>query len=834
MRRLRPEQLLAELDRRHPFDEEALAAARAIVEDVRRRGDEALLEYTLRWDAPELTVADGLEIPAGRLRRALEALPAGRRRALETAARRIAAYHARLLPRDVQWTDEAGNRLGQLVRPLDRVGIYVPGGRAAYPSTVLMAAIPARLAGVREIVLVTPPRRDGSVPEIVLAAAALAGVDRVFRVGGAQAIAALAYGTESVPPVDKIVGPGNAFVTAAKALVAARVGIDALAGPSEIVIVADDSADPAWVAADLLAQAEHDPLAVAGCLSDSPALLDAVEAELDRRLAGAPRAAIAAAALERGFLVATRDVAEAVELANRIGPEHLSLHVRDAESWLPRVRAAGAVFAGPFSPVAAGDYAAGTNHILPTGGAARHQSGVSPETFVRRIPFFAGTPDGAAAWASAAALLADAEGLPAHAASVRIRQEVAEAGGNGPRAGQQADGDGGTSAMDGPFPPGPAGTASGGPATGYRMGPGNPAAGYTVAAGEAPVKLDANESSEPWPPELLAELREELERADPHRYPRPRLRDEVTALLEDYTGVPAASIVLGNGSDELVQAVLGVLGRHSAAAVAPSPTFGYYAVAAEAAGVPYHPVPVPPDRPFRPDSLLETLDTIPGDKIVFLCRPNNPTGLCCERELVGRLLARPDTWLVVDEAYVEFAGESVLDTGALPDRLVVLRTLSKAFALAGGRCGYAVAAPGLAARLRRWLQPYNLGTFALLAARVALRRREVFLRRVAEVRERRDELARALAALPGIEPVPSRTNFILFRVASRPDEPVPRAARVRDRLREEGIAVRYFDWEPSLRDYLRVTVGTAAENEAFLRALGRALEREPLEGGNGA
>ncbi|PZN12551.1 MAG: histidinol dehydrogenase, partial [Bacillota bacterium] len=521
--------------------------------------------------------------------------------------------------------------------------------------------------------------------------------------------------------------------------------------------------------------------------------------------APAPRGALAAPALERGFLVTTRDVAEAVELANRIAPEHLSLHLRDAESWLARIRAAGAVFAGPYSPVAAGDYAAGTNHILPTGGAARHQSGVSPETFVRRIPFFAGTPEGTAAWAPAAALLAEAEGLPAHAASARMRQAVAEAGGRGSRASQQAGGNGG-----------------------------GPAAGYRVAAGEAPIKLDANESSEPWPPELQAELREELERADPHRYPRPRLRDEVMALLEDYTGAPAASIVLGNGSDELVQAVLGVLGRHCAAVVAPSPTFGYYAVAAEAAGLPYHPVPVPPDRAVPPESLQETLDTIPGDKIVFLCRPNNPTGLNCDRELVDRLAARPDTWLVVDEAYAEFAGETVLDTGSLPERLVVLRTLSKAFALAGGRCGYAVAAPGLASRLRRWLQPYNLGSFTLLAARVALRRREVFLRRVAEVRKRRDELARALAALPGIEPVPSRANFILFRVASRPDEPVPRAVRVRDRLREEGIAVRYFDWEPSLRDYLRVTVGTAAENEAFLRALGRALEREPLEGGNGA
>ncbi|HEY8394064.1 MAG TPA: histidinol dehydrogenase, partial [Thermaerobacter sp.] len=716
-------------------------------------------------------------------------------------------------------------------------------------------------------------------------------VDRVFRVGGAQAIAALAFGTESVPAVDKIVGPGNAFVTAAKALVASRVGIDALAGPSEIVIVADAGADPAWVAADLLAQAEHDPLAVAGCLSDSPALLEAVAAELDRQLEAAPRAGIAAAALERGFLVATRDVAEAVELANRIAPEHLSLHLRDAETWLARVRAAGAVFAGPFSPVAAGDYAAGTNHILPTGGAARHQSGVSPETFVRRIPFFAGTREGTGAWAGAALLLAEAEGLPAHAASIRARQAAGEATG---QRGDRPDGKDGAGRAAGESSAWrPAGTPA---ATAVRpraavpapaaAGPapaGGTSPGYTVADSDAPIKLDANESSEPWPQELLAELRAELERADLHRYPRHRLREEVTGLLADYTGLPAACIVLGNGSDELVQAVLGVLGRHCAAVVAPAPTFGYYAVAAEAAGLPYHPVPVPPDRPWTPAALLAALDRIPGDKIVFLCRPNNPTGLSCDRELVRRLLARPDAWLVVDEAYAEFAGESVLQPdpaagvhspgacagaaapgaaagagsgglpagaastaalagaaagggtpaapGRLPGRLVVLRTMSKAFALAGCRVGYAVAAPELAERLRRWLQPYNLGTFPLLAARAALRRRDVFLRRVEAIRRRRDDLARALAALPGIEPLPSRANFILFRVDPRPGDSIPRAVRVRDRLREEGIAVRHFPWEPALRDYLRVTVGTEAENAAFLEALGRALEAP--EGGNG-
>ena len=874
MRRLTAEQLLAELDRRRPFSPEVRAAAEAIVEDVRRRGDEALLEYTRRWDAPDLT-RDELALPPEAPAAALAGLPGPLRQALEQAAARIAAYHRRFVPASTTWTDEAGNRLGRLVRPLDRVGLYVPGGRAAYPSTVLMAAIPARLAGVREIVLVTPPRPDGSVPPVVLAAAALAGVDRVIRVGGAQAIAALAYGTETVPAVDKIAGPGNAYVTAAKAAVAHRVGIDALAGPSEIVVVADGSADPGWVAADLLAQAEHDPLAVAGCLSPDPGLLEAVAAELDRQLAAAPRAAVAGAALERGFLVATADLEEAVELAGRLAPEHLSLQVRDPEGWLGRVRAAGAVFLGGWAPVAAGDYAAGTNHILPTGGAARFQGALGPEAFVRVIPFFAGRQEGVGAWAPAARTLAEAEGLPAHAASIRLREERAAAGA-APGGGRSAEarvtpgsgpaGEAGTTPSGGPVHEAGA-TPSGGPVheagagrgvgtAGGRpegaepdaTGPGPagagagsgtaPAAGYTVADNPAPIKLDANEA-EPWPDDLrqrlAAALAEALAGGAPHRYPARALRQAVIARIAAYAGVPEPAVVLGNGSDELVQAVLGTLGRRCMAAVAPSPTFGYYAAAAEAAGVPYRPVPVPPERAVELEDLEPVLDALPGEKLVFLCRPNNPTGLSCSLDVVTGLLKRPDVWLVVDEAYAEFAGESVLDgnrvagTGPWGEdpaaaRLIVLRTLSKAFGLAGARVGYGVAAPAVAEELRRWLQPYNLDTFALVAARVALDHAAVFRQRAEATRRRRDQLLEQLRRLPGLVPLPSRGNFILVRV-----EPAGAragaAAALQAALASRGIAVRSFPWEPALAGYLRITVGTEAENEALVAALAAFLQQ---------
>ncbi|ADU50716.1 histidinol dehydrogenase [Thermaerobacter marianensis DSM 12885] len=893
MRRLTPSELVAELDRRQPFSPEIRAAAEAIVDDVRRRGDEALLEYTRRWDAPHLT-RDELALPPEAPAQALAALPASLREALETAAARIAAYHRRFVPESTAWTDAAGNRLGRLVQPLDRVGIYVPGGRAAYPSTVLMTAIPARLAGVGEIVLATPPRPDGSIPPVVLAAAALAGVHRVIRAGGAQAVAALAYGTATVPAVDKIVGPGNAYVTAAKAAVAHRVGIDSLAGPSEIVVVADDSAHPAWVAADLLAQAEHDPLAVVGCLSPVPELLDAVAAELDRRLEAAPRAAIAAAALERGFLVATASLAEAIDLASRLAPEHLSLQVRDPEAWLRRVRAAGAVFLGPFAPVAAGDYAAGTNHVLPTGGAARFQGALSPEAFVRCIPFFAGSREGVAAWAPAARVLAEAEGLPAHAASIRLR-EGDEPGAREAPAGtaSRPQGAPGPAAVRLPepqdaavAPPAEPGTPKGARAGGAAIRPQEGAApagapGYTVADSPAPVKLDANEA-EPWPAELREALVAEMGRIlagdgpAPHRYPARALRQAVTAQLAAYARVPEEAVVLGNGSDELVQAVLGTLGRHCTAAVAPSPTFGYYATAAAAAGVPYRPVPVPPERAVTLDDLVPVLDGLPGEKLVFLCRPNNPTGLSCDADVVWGLLQRGDTWLVVDEAYAEFAGESVLDAwtvapgpdgpataGSAPrscrddggqarghgvhgdsshgeprlERLVILRTLSKAFALAGARVGYAVAAPAVASRLRRWLQPYNVNTFSLVAARVALEHREVFRRRAEATRRRRDRLFAALGRVPGITPLPSRGNFLLFRV-----EPAGAARRLQQELAQRGIAVRAFPWEPSLDGYLRVTVGTEEENQAFLTALaelqgggqGTPAPRAAQPGGTGA
>jgi histidinol dehydrogenase len=395
------------------------ARVAAIVDEVRRHGDQALSELTKRFDGVELSPE---ELLVSEAEWDAAVIPDDLRAALAEAAGRIEAFHRHQLPRSWWIRDAHGSLLGQQVTPLDRVGCYVPGGTAAYPSTVLMNLVPAAVAGVRELVVVSPPGPDGRLRPAVLAAARLAGATEAYKVGGAQAIAALAYGTDRLRRVDKIVGPGNLYVALAKRLVFGAVGIDLIAGPSEVLVVADRDASPCHVAADLLAQAEHDPLARAVCLTDSPALAAAVAGEVARRCARLPRAAIAEAAVRNhGAVVVTRDLAEAVEVANRLAPEHLELAVADPFAWLPAVRHAGAIFLGRDTPEAVGDYLAGPNHVLPTGATARFASGLSVEDFVKRSSLIHYSPAGLRAAWPALARLAEAEGLHGHAEAARVR-----------------------------------------------------------------------------------------------------------------------------------------------------------------------------------------------------------------------------------------------------------------------------------------------------------------------------------------------------------------------------------------------------------------------------
>jgi len=403
-------------------DEKLEATVAAILADVKRRGDEAVLEYTRKFDRLSVADAAALELPQSELRAAFDGLPAAQRSALEQAAQRVTAYHEKQRTESWSYTEADGTLLGQQVTPLDRVGLYVPGGKAAYPSSVLMNALPAKVAGVAELIMVVPTP-DGVKNQLVLAAAHLSGVDRVFTVGGAQAVAALAYGTVTIPKVDKIVGPGNAYVASAKRRVFGVCGIDMIAGPSEILVICDGKTSPDWIAMDLFSQAEHDELAQAILITPDAAFVDAVAASANKLLEQMPRKEIIRTALEnRGALITVADMDEACAIANRIAPEHLELSVDEPQAWLPKLKHAGAIFMGRYTSESLGDYCAGPNHVLPTSGTARFSSPLGVYDFQKRSSLIQVSAEGARTLGAIASELAFGEGLQAHAQSALYRK----------------------------------------------------------------------------------------------------------------------------------------------------------------------------------------------------------------------------------------------------------------------------------------------------------------------------------------------------------------------------------------------------------------------------
>ncbi len=408
------------LEAKRETDDDVNAAVAAIIGDVRKRGDAALIDYTNRFDGLALT-AQTLRIDPDDIARAAKQVRAAERAALERAAERIRVFHERQLPKGDRFTDESGAELGYRWTALSSVGLYVPGGKAAYPSSVLMNAVPAQVAGVKRLAMVVPTPR-GELNGLVLAAAQIAGVTEVYRVGGAQAVAALAYGTATIPPVDKIVGPGNAYVAAAKRQVFGAVGIDMVAGPSEILVLADKDNNPDWIAADLLSQAEHDETAQSILITDDAAFADAVRAAVERTLATLPRVKIAGASWEQyGAIIIVRSLEEGATLVDRIAPEHLEIATENPDALADKVTHAGAIFLGRMTPEAIGDYVAGPSHVLPTARAARYASGLSVLDFVKRTSLVRYDARSLAALGPTAAILADAEGLGAHALSVRVR-----------------------------------------------------------------------------------------------------------------------------------------------------------------------------------------------------------------------------------------------------------------------------------------------------------------------------------------------------------------------------------------------------------------------------
>ena len=812
-----------------------------IIATVRERGDAALAEYTARFDGVEIAT-DSLKVSEEEIETAVAGLDPELYAAMQAAGERIRRFHStQMAAAEDVWQygsmsdPDSDTRLGWLTRPLRRVGIYVPGGTAPLFSSVLMNAIPAAVAGVAEIVMCAPPGRDGRIPAVTLAAARVAGVDRVFVCGGAQAIAAMAYGTATIPACDKIVGPGNAYVAEAKRQVYGQCAIDMIAGPSEVMIVADLSADPAYIAADLLAQAEHDTQAQAILVSNEPELVEAVQAELERQLPLLPRSDIAVAALENSAAVLVDDLETALELVNVYAPEHLELQVEPEKQneMLPRIYNAGAVFMGAYSVEALGDYWAGTNHVLPTGRTARFSSGLSVLDFLRRMSVIDYSGADLSCEGAAVVRMAEAEGLEAHANSIRLRLAALQTTSDDDRATERI-----ATPTDGkelwselalsltPYIP-----------------------GEQPTAGEAGriIKLNTNELPFAPSPKVLAALAdfdgESLRRYPDYRAAKLRvaLADlensaaEVTnsAAEVEYSGsgkktpdpasLTAENIFVGNGSDEVLAFAFTAFGCAEAGPVLlADPGYSFYPVYAD-----YNRLPVSYVGPFidRPVD-VRGFDR-PGSMVV-LANPNAPTGAGITLSEVEHLVNYdPQRLVLIDEAYVDYGGETAAPLVGKYDNLLVVKTFSKSRGLAGLRLGYAIGAPQLIAALvtiRDSFNSYTVGSIVQALGIAAAEDREWWRAANKQIMTTRAEAVAELTAL-GFAVAPSQTNFIWTRYAG---EPKLGGREIFTALRAKNIWVRYFS-RPELADYLRITIGTAEEMAALYRALREIIKEKRSE-----
>ncbi|MGH7475952.1 MAG: histidinol dehydrogenase [Longimicrobiales bacterium] len=772
------------LDRGRATDPAVTRIVADLLADVRERGDAALRAQALRLDG---VVLEELEVPRSAWREALRTLAAPVRHALEQANDAISAFHRAQVPARLELEVAPGVRLGRRPDPLRRVGVYAPGGRAAYPSSVLMGAAPARAAGVAEVIVCSPAGPDGRPPVSVLAACAIAGADRVFAAGGAGAIAALAYGTASVPRVDKVVGPGNAYVTEAKRQLTGTVASDCPAGPSEILIIADESADPQLAALELVAQAEHDPDAAGVLITTCARVRTEVLRALARTIASAPRREIIRSALAaRGALLLATSLDEALAFAEYYAPEHLLLLVREPRSALEQVRAAGTVFLGRHSSVCFGDYLTGANHVLPTAGLARAHSGLSTLDFVRWTSYQELTEEAAAALAAPAAVLAEAEGLPAHAAAARARRT------------ERSD------ASIVVVPQRAQRTVTAVPRrAAYRE-----LTAYDP--GRVPMRVDLSDNTNLWgPPPAALRALQTLGAEAVSRYPgvyADRLRTALAARL----GLSTEQITTGCGSDDVLDSALRALLEPGEALAFAEPTFPLVPSLARMNGLRPVAVPLQAEGGLPVEPLLAS-----RARGVYLCRPNNPTGTLFPAAAVARLaagLARRGGLLFLDEAYVGFGDEGLAQLASQAENVLLFRTLSKAYGLAGLRVGFAVGSAALIAEVQKSRGPYKVSGAGEAAAVAALEQDSAWLTaRAAEAGQNRDRLARELAAR-GRRTWASAANFLLLEV---PEGACALAAR----LGARGVQVRAFPALPVAGDAIRVTVGPWRLMREFLDAL---------------
>lgn len=742
-----------------------------IIGDVRNRGDVALLEMTRRFDSVAL---ESLEVSRSIRRRALDGLKSSVRRALERAHANIQQVHRDFRPHSVQSTPEPGITVVRRPDPLERVGIYAPGGRAAYPSSLLMGAVPARVAGVNEVVVCSPPSSDALPPQVVLAAAELANVDRLFAIGGAGAIAAMAYGTETVPRVDRIVGPGSARVAAAKLLVANDVGIDLPAGPSELLIIADGSADPELIAREMLAQAEHDPDSVVmvlvvddgACRSDR--LIIDISRSVGAALTTAPRfMTIRESFASAGGIVGVGDYSDAVRVANELCSEHVLILVRDEKlGWISdSLRNAGTIFVGSHSSVVFGDYMTGANHVLPTGRHGRWHSGLSTNDFIRWTTIQRVSSAAASSLAAEVAELAEAEGLSSHANAARA-YEVA-------------------SHVESPVTLSDDNTS--------------------IDSIEAETSIDLSKNTNLYgTPPTATKLVARSARTGVNRYPSP-YSSRLKRAIADYVGVDTDCVTTGCGSDGVLGSAMLALGGFNSVLAASDPTFTMIPVLAGITGMNYRCATELPDHQPDIDALLAF-----SPRILYLCSPGNPTGVLLDRTVIKRALGETRAHVILDEAYVEFASESAAVLATQCNSLLVVRTLSKAFGLAGLRVGYAVGAPEAVREIEKARGPYRVSAVAEEAAVAALSNDIDWVRDAALMTiENRSRLTKELRER-GLEPLDSAANFVCL--------PVSNADAYRQRLASRGINVRSFSGLPHLGDALRVTAGPWHLMERFLQA----------------
>ena len=790
---------------------ECRAQTTKIIAQVQQQGDCALINLTQQYDGVSL---NNFLVTADEFSDAYQQIDTETLAAIKFAYEQITAQHAAYLPSAKNISIISGVACQRQPRPIPRVGLYVPGGSAPLVSTALMLGVPSRLANCPLRVLCTPANKEGKINPYLLVAASLSGIDQVYKLGGAQAIAAMAYGTESIPKVDKIFGPGNAWVTQAKILVAQDplgASIDMPAGPSELVVIADNNANPDFVAADLLSQAEHGPDSQVMLITLSEELATAVEQALEKQLSLLSRRSIAEKSLLYARVIIVEAVAQAIAISNQYAPEHLILQTAQAQSYVGQIQNAGAVFRN-WAPETVGDYVTGSNHVLPTSGYARNYSGLSVLDFMKFINVQTVTEEGLQAIGPYAAEIAEIEGLTAHKQAVVLRLdslnnplsptrpfETLRSSGQTDRSpqGERAREDGRGGITDGITP---------------LIRPDllhfSPYSSARDEAKEGKIFLNANES--PW-------NHQPIEKIILNRYPEKQPRAVLQQLAALYK-LPAAQIALFRGSDEAIDLLTRLFCRagQDAVMICP-PTFGMYAICAQLQNAEVIEVPLLKEKGFQLDLTAMLQRWSPAIKLIYICSPNNPTGNVMNTEDILQLCQAltGKSMIVVDEAYVDYAKTEALQQHlAHYENLALLRTFSKAYGLAGARCGVLLGSAELIQWMGKIMSPYPLSALTIQAVAHTLLETSIkkIQQQVSWVKQERDQLYQFLLGLPWVNKVyPSEANYLFLEVNDAP--------KIMEECMRYGIVLRSFHAKVGLQNCLRITVGLAEENQRLIQVL---------------